>query len=198
MRDLIKVHVPPYRGSGKANIRWLKGKGDAIARGERLFDVDFEGLKVPIPSPASGTIESFAAAEGALVTGDQVVATVRVGLTKDASGREPMPICTSCGVIRGERAASCERCGAAHRAEALTIPTDSLDIWTSVTCTFKCRLCAFVVPLNAVHTEGQVVCPRCSLTQGFDVNAWSPALEFARDVGDGKSQGRHGGIVAHS
>jgi hypothetical protein len=108
-----------------------------------------------------------------------------------------MPICTSCGVIRGERAASCERCGAAHRAEALTIPTDSLDIWTSVTCTFKCRLCAFVVPLNAVHTEGQVVCPRCSLTQGFDVNAWSPALEFARDVGDGMSQGRHGGTVAH-
>jgi pyruvate/2-oxoglutarate dehydrogenase complex dihydrolipoamide acyltransferase (E2) component len=56
--------------------------------------------------------------------------------------------------------------------------------WVSIECTFKCRSCGFVVPLNHVDMDGAILCARCGLEQALDVARWHDAFDFAHAVAD--------------
>jgi pyruvate/2-oxoglutarate dehydrogenase complex dihydrolipoamide acyltransferase (E2) component len=58
------------------------------------------------------------------------------------------------------------------------------DAWARIECTFKCRACAFVVPLDEVDLDGAVVCARCGLEQAFEQRLWHSVFDFAHGIAD--------------
>ncbi len=56
--------------------------------------------------------------------------------------------------------------------------------WACIECTFKCRACAFEVPIGELDMDGAVVCARCGLEQAFDARLWHAAFDFAHAVAD--------------
>ena len=95
-----------------------------------------------------------------------------------------MDLCASCGVVRLDRATSCAHCKAAHPSTALTLPRPEDRFWVCLECTFQCRMCGFVVPLNHLDMDGGVSCARCGLEQAFEVRGWVDALRSAHAVGE--------------
>lgn len=63
-------------------------------------------------------------------------------------------------------------------------PQPAKTRWVSVECTFKCRSCGFVVPLNHLDMDGAILCARCGLEQALDVARWHDAFDFAHAVAD--------------
>jgi hypothetical protein len=99
---------------------------------------------------------------------------------------KPIEICATCGVVRrDDRAKKCAHCHAPHTSVALSAPRAADAMWVGAECTFKCRACGFVVPLNHLDMDGAVTCARCGSEQAFEVRAWHDALELAHAVADG-------------
>lgn len=58
------------------------------------------------------------------------------------------------------------------------------DAWARIECTFKCRACAFVVPLDEIDLDGAVVCARCGIEQAFEQRLWHSVFDFAHGIAD--------------
>ena len=95
-----------------------------------------------------------------------------------------MDLCASCGVVRVARKGVCAHCKAHHGADTRSVSRPAERFWVCLECTFQCRMCGFVVPLNHLDMDGGVACARCGLEQAFDVRAWVDALRYAHAVGE--------------
>jgi hypothetical protein len=101
-------------------------------------------------------------------------------------------LCSSCGVIRAERKARCPHCNVDYGAGPLVQPRPAGEAWVCLECSFRCRACGFLVPLNHLDMDGGVLCARCGLDQAFDVSAWQRALRQAHAITDTFGQHAHG------
>ncbi len=67
-------------------------------------------------------------------------------------------------------------------------------LWVAVRCTFQCRACGHLSPLNYLDLDGSVLCFSCGLDQAFARSSWVTALEHAHGVADltgSDPEGRH-------
>ncbi|MBX3234111.1 MAG: hypothetical protein KIT84_06370 [Labilithrix sp.] len=79
---------------------------------------------------------------------------------------------------------TCNVCKATFAEDGtVPIPDDPELYWTSVRCTFQCRACGHLSPLDHLDMDGSVECLRCGLDQAFDVGSWREGLEHARTLG---------------
>jgi hypothetical protein len=65
--------------------------------------------------------------------------------------------------------------------------------WVALRCTFQCRACGHLSPLNYLDLDGSVLCFSCGLDQAFARSSWVTALEHAHGVADlcGSPEGKH-------
>ena len=72
---MISIKVPPLGESiVEATVsRWLKKKGEAVASGDTLVELETDKITVEVPAPRAGVIASVSAAEGDVVKVDQVL-----------------------------------------------------------------------------------------------------------------------------
>ncbi len=112
----------------------------------------------------------------------------------DRSANVRIAICSRCGVCAPSQAQACALCGHDYGyPKELTPPSDAL-IWVALRCSFQCRSCHFLSPLDELDIDGSVECAHCGVHQRFDVDAWHEALAFAHGVGDlalPPPEGRH-------
>ena len=96
-----------------------------------------------------------------------------------------LPICDRCGVIAPSQDGNCELCqqGFGHPRPTAPSSADG-SYWVAVRCSFQCRSCHFLSPLDSLDIDGSVECAQCGMPQRFDVKAWHEALAFAHEVGD--------------
>src|SRR5436305_12299675 len=73
--DVIMPALGMAQETGKV-LRWLKGDGDAVAKGEPLLEVETDKVTVEIEAPAGGTLAAVTAPEGAEVPVGTVIALV--------------------------------------------------------------------------------------------------------------------------
>ena len=72
---MISIKVPPLGESiVEATVsRWLKKKGDAVASGDTIVELETDKITVEVPAPRGGVISAVTAAEGDVVKVDQVL-----------------------------------------------------------------------------------------------------------------------------
>jgi 2-oxoglutarate dehydrogenase E2 component (dihydrolipoamide succinyltransferase) len=77
----IEVRVPTLGESvTEATVaHWLKGPGDAVEADEMVVELETDKVSVEVPAPASGMLGEIVAAEGATVSVDALLATLREG-----------------------------------------------------------------------------------------------------------------------
>jgi 2-oxoglutarate dehydrogenase E2 component (dihydrolipoamide succinyltransferase) len=73
---MISIKVPPLGESIVEAIvsRWVKKKGDAVASGDTIVELETDKITVEVPAPRAGVISSLAVAEGDVVKVDQLLA----------------------------------------------------------------------------------------------------------------------------
>jgi pyruvate/2-oxoglutarate dehydrogenase complex dihydrolipoamide acyltransferase (E2) component len=180
-----KVVVPKLLGDA-GRVRWSKRQGDAVTADETILEVDLGYGTAPVLAPFAGRLQQVLVPDGA-----EVAEGTAVGIVEpDAGGGGAPPgVCSSCGVVWIDRAARCEHCHARHAGEALPAPGDGPAAWACVECTFRCRACGFVVPLDHLAMGGAVECGRCGLEQAFETRSWHDAFDHAHAVADGMIAG---------
>jgi 2-oxoglutarate dehydrogenase E2 component (dihydrolipoamide succinyltransferase) len=72
---MISIKVPPLGESiVEATVsRWVKKKGEAVASGDTIVELETDKITVEVPAPRAGVIASTSAAEGDVVKVDQVL-----------------------------------------------------------------------------------------------------------------------------
>ena len=72
---MISIKVPPLGESiVEATVsRWLKKKGEAVAGGDTLVELETDKITVEVPAPRAGVMASVTAQEGDVVKVDQVL-----------------------------------------------------------------------------------------------------------------------------
>lgn len=111
---------------------------------------------------------------------------------ESASARTP--ICPRCGVIAPSQLQACPLCSHTYPHPRPLSPAGDELSWVAVRCSFQCRSCHFLSPLDELDVDGTVECAHCMVHQRFDVGAWHEALTFAHGVGDlafPPPEGRH-------
>jgi pyruvate dehydrogenase E2 component (dihydrolipoamide acetyltransferase) len=73
--DVIMPALGMAQETGKV-LRWFKQDGDAVTKGEALFEVETDKVTVEIESPAGGTLAAVTAPEGMEVAVGTVIAVV--------------------------------------------------------------------------------------------------------------------------
>jgi pyruvate dehydrogenase E2 component (dihydrolipoamide acetyltransferase) len=82
--------IMPALGMAQATgrvIRWLKGPGAQVAKGEPLIEIETDKATVEVESPASGILTQITAREGDEVPVGQAIALI--GESPEASGTRP-------------------------------------------------------------------------------------------------------------
>lgn len=95
-----------------------------------------------------------------------------------------LPLCPRCGVIAPAQLSGCPVCDEAFVQPRTTVRLLPTHVWVAVRCSFQCRSCQFLSPLDELDIDGSVECAQCGQSQRFDVEAWHEALAFAHGVGD--------------
>jgi 2-oxoglutarate dehydrogenase E2 component (dihydrolipoamide succinyltransferase) len=72
---MLSIKVPPLGESiVEATVsRWVKKKGDTVASGETIVELETDKITVEVPAPRGGVIASTAVAEGDVVKVDQLL-----------------------------------------------------------------------------------------------------------------------------
>jgi pyruvate dehydrogenase E2 component (dihydrolipoamide acetyltransferase) len=73
--EVIMPALGMAQETGKV-LRWLRGEGDVLVKGEPLLEVETDKVTVEIEAPAAGTLAGVSAAEGAEVPVGTVIAFV--------------------------------------------------------------------------------------------------------------------------
>jgi pyruvate dehydrogenase E2 component (dihydrolipoamide acetyltransferase) len=82
-------------------VRWLKAPGDAVSKGEPLFELDTDKYVVEIEAFEDGTLAELVVAEGTVVEPGQVVGRLDGAAGASISGAPtplPAPGCCSCSI----------------------------------------------------------------------------------------------------
>ncbi len=87
----IEVRVPqlPESVADATLVAWRKQPGEAVNRDENLVDLETDKVVLEVPAPASGVLREIKVANGATVTGGQVLAVIEEGATAIASSASP-------------------------------------------------------------------------------------------------------------
>ncbi len=177
------IVVPTLLGD-KGPIAWSKHEGDVVAAKETVLEVDIGYAKVPVHAPRAGRLTKIILQDGHEVHEGMAVAVLQPDANEPVDVPPPIEVCSSCGVVREERAVKCARCGAAHESQARRATRDGPLHWVCVECAFTCRACGFVVPLGHIDMDGAVLCVRCGLEQAFEVRGWHEAFDYAHAVAE--------------
>src|SRR5215207_9316731 len=72
---MISIKVPPLGESiVEATVsRWVKKKGEAVASGDTIVELETDKITVEVPAPRAGVIASISANEGDVVKVDQLL-----------------------------------------------------------------------------------------------------------------------------
>ena len=73
--DVIMPMLGMSQDTGKV-LKWLRGEGDAVAKGDPLLEVETDKVTVEIEAPAAGTLSGISAAEGEDVPVGRAIAVV--------------------------------------------------------------------------------------------------------------------------
>jgi pyruvate dehydrogenase E2 component (dihydrolipoamide acetyltransferase) len=73
--DVIMPALGMAQETGKV-LRWLKGDGDEVAKGEPIVEIETDKVTVEVESPAAGTLGAVQAAEGEDVPVGETIALV--------------------------------------------------------------------------------------------------------------------------
>ena len=75
---MISIKVPPLGESiVEATVsRWLKKKGEAVASGDTIVELETDKITVEVPAPRAGVISSLSVAEGDVVKVDQLLGEI--------------------------------------------------------------------------------------------------------------------------
>lgn len=90
----IKVPVLPESVADATIAAWHKKVGDSVSEGDNLVDLETDKVVLEVPAPADGVIESIIEAEGAVVTANQILATLKEGAVAEpvaAASSAPAP-----------------------------------------------------------------------------------------------------------
>ena len=77
----VKVPVLPESVEDATIATWHKKPGDTIRRDENLVDLETDKVVLEVPSPVAGVVQELKVEEGAVVTADELLATVEAGAT---------------------------------------------------------------------------------------------------------------------
>jgi len=90
---MISIKVPPLGESiVEATVsRWVKKKGEAVATGDTLVELETDKITVEVPAPRAGVLTSLAVAEGDVVKVDQVLGELDEAAAAAASSAAPAP-----------------------------------------------------------------------------------------------------------
>lgn len=96
---MLSIKVPPLGESiVEATVsRWLKKKGDAVASGDTIVELDTDKITVEVPAPKAGVLTAQSVAEGDVVKVDQLLgeidetATAAAAPAKAATPTAPAP-----------------------------------------------------------------------------------------------------------
>ena len=81
MSTEVRVPTLPESVSDATVLTWHKQPGEAIARDENLVDLETDKVVLEVPSPVAGVVQELKVEEGAVVTADELLATVEAGAT---------------------------------------------------------------------------------------------------------------------
>jgi 2-oxoglutarate dehydrogenase E2 component (dihydrolipoamide succinyltransferase) len=87
-----EVHVPPFPESVEEGTltTWYKKEGEAVARDEKLADIETDKIVLEVTATAAGVLQAVQLAEGTTVKPGQVMATIGEGEgTAAAPAAEP-------------------------------------------------------------------------------------------------------------
>ncbi len=89
---IVEVKVPQLSESvAEATLlQWKKKVGQAVAIDEILIEVETDKVVLEVPAPAAGVLVELAAADGATVVADQLIA--RIDTEASASAAAPTPL----------------------------------------------------------------------------------------------------------
>jgi pyruvate/2-oxoglutarate dehydrogenase complex dihydrolipoamide acyltransferase (E2) component len=161
--------------------KWLVHEKDIVSEGQALLVTMVDKASTTIYAPVAGKIGQLLVKSGDVITKGTVITRIddQVTALPGSNHEKNMEVCGSCGVLRIDRQAKCAHCRNAHTPRAMTAPRSEDSFWACIECSFTCRMCAFVVPLNHLDMDGAVLCARCGLEQAFDVRGWVDALQYS-------------------
>ena len=84
----VKVPVLPESVADATIASWHKKVGDPVARDENLIDLETDKVVLEVPSPVDGVLKEIKFAEGATVTGGQLIALIEEGAAPAATKAE--------------------------------------------------------------------------------------------------------------
>ena len=73
----IKVPVLPESVSDAVVISWYKHPGETVKRDEPLVDIETDKVVLEVPSPVDGVLETIVEDDGATVTEQQILGTIK-------------------------------------------------------------------------------------------------------------------------
>ena len=76
MRVEVKVPQLPESVAEATLVNWHKKVGEAVARDENLVDVETDKVVLELPAPQAGVLVEIRQADGATVTGQEVIAVI--------------------------------------------------------------------------------------------------------------------------
>ena len=98
---MLSIKVPPLGESiVEATVsRWTKKKGDVVASGDTIVELETDKITVEVPAPRAGVLTSQSVAEGDVVKVDQILGeideTAAGAIAAPAVARVPVPVPTA-------------------------------------------------------------------------------------------------------
>ena len=92
MRVEVKVPQLPESVAEATLVNWHKKVGEAVARDENLVDVETDKVVLELPAPQAGVLVEIRQADGATVTGQEVIAVIdtdAAAVTSPAAAASP-------------------------------------------------------------------------------------------------------------
>jgi 2-oxoglutarate dehydrogenase E2 component (dihydrolipoamide succinyltransferase) len=90
---MLSIKVPPLGESiVEATVsRWLKKKGDAVAAGDTIVELETDKITVEVPAPKAGVLTAQSVAEGDVVKVDQLIGEIDETATAAAAPAKAEP-----------------------------------------------------------------------------------------------------------
>jgi len=124
----IEVRVPqlPESVADATIVSWNKKPGEAVARDEKLVDLETDKVVLEVPAPTAGVLKEIKLKDGTTVTSGQVLAVIEPGGTASAAagatGSAPAVMAASSGAVTAAASASKSNAAKADTAAAKLSP----------------------------------------------------------------------------
>ncbi len=90
----VKVPALPESVADATVVAWRKKVGETVRRDESLVDLETDKVVLEVPSPADGVVQAIHEEEGAIVSADQLLASIEAA-SAEAVSSEPVAKSTS-------------------------------------------------------------------------------------------------------